>query len=48
MIVKPERLTSLGVISQQVFEALEKNNSNASGNSSSTNRSNTSCAGSGW
>ena len=32
VIVKPERLTSLGVTLAQVFEALEKNNSNASGN----------------
>ena len=32
VIVKPDRLTSLGVTLAQVFEALEKNNSNASGN----------------
>ena len=32
MIVKPDRLTSLGVTLAQVFVALEKNNSNASGN----------------
>ena len=32
VIVKPERLTSFHVSLQQVFEALAKNNSNASGN----------------
>jgi heavy metal efflux system protein len=32
VIVTPDRLTSLGVTLAQVFEALEKNNSNASGN----------------
>ena len=32
VIVKPERLTSFKVTLQQVFEALEKNNANASGN----------------
>jgi cobalt-zinc-cadmium resistance protein CzcA len=32
VIIKPERLTSFGVTLQQVFEALEKNNANASGN----------------
>ena len=32
VIVKPERLTSYGITLQQVFEALEKNNANASGN----------------
>ncbi|HZS18720.1 MAG TPA: CusA/CzcA family heavy metal efflux RND transporter [Candidatus Udaeobacter sp.] len=32
VIVKPERLTSFRVSLQQVFEALAKNNSNASGN----------------
>ncbi len=32
VIVKPERLTSHKVTLQQVFEALEKNNANASGN----------------
>lgn len=31
VIIKPERLLSYGVTLQQVFEALEKNNSNASG-----------------
>ena len=32
VLVKPDRLTSYGITLQQVFEALEKNNSNASGN----------------
>ena len=32
VLIKPERLTSFKVSLQQVFEALEKNNSNASGN----------------
>ena len=32
VIVNPDRLTSYGIPLQQVFEALEKNNSNASGN----------------
>ncbi len=32
VIVSPDRLTSYGVTLAQVFEALEKNNSNASGN----------------
>ncbi len=32
VIVNPDRLTSFGVTLAQVFEALEKNNSNASGN----------------
>ncbi len=32
VIIKPERLLSQGVTLAQVFEALEKNNSNASGN----------------
>ena len=32
VIVNPDRLTSYGVTLQQVFEALEKNNANASGN----------------
>jgi len=32
VIIKPERLTSYGITLQQVFEALEKNNQNASGN----------------
>ena len=32
VIIKPERLTSFQVPLQQVFEALEKNNANASGN----------------
>jgi cobalt-zinc-cadmium resistance protein CzcA len=32
VIIKPERLTSFKVTLQQVFEALEKNNANASGN----------------
>jgi len=32
VIVKPERLASFGVSLQQVFESLEKNNANASGN----------------
>ena len=32
VIVKPERLTSFKVTLQQIFEALEKNNANASGN----------------
>jgi cobalt-zinc-cadmium resistance protein CzcA len=32
VIVEPDRLTSYGVTLAQVFEALEKNNSNASGN----------------
>ncbi|HJT66396.1 MAG TPA: CusA/CzcA family heavy metal efflux RND transporter [Pyrinomonadaceae bacterium] len=32
VIIKPERLTSFHVTLQQVFEALEKNNANASGN----------------
>lgn len=32
VIVKPDRLTSFGVTLQQVFESLEKNNANASGN----------------
>ena len=32
VIVKPDRLTSYKVTLQQVFEALEKNNANASGN----------------
>jgi len=31
-LIKPDRLTSYGITLQQVFEALEKNNSNASGN----------------
>jgi heavy metal efflux system protein len=32
VIIKPERLTSFHITLQQVFEALEKNNANASGN----------------
>ena len=32
VIVNPDRLTSFHVTLQQVFEALEKNNANASGN----------------
>lgn len=32
VIVNPDRLTSYGIALQQVFEALEKNNANASGN----------------
>ena len=32
VIVQPDRLTSYGITLQQVFEALEKNNANASGN----------------
>src|SRR5262245_32098 len=32
VIVNPDRLTSYGITLQQVFEALEKNNANASGN----------------
>ncbi len=32
VLIKPDRLTSYGVTLQQVFEALEKNNANASGN----------------
>ena len=32
VIVKPDRLTSYDIALQQVFEALEKNNANASGN----------------
>ncbi|HEY5741347.1 MAG TPA: efflux RND transporter permease subunit [Terrimicrobiaceae bacterium] len=32
VIIEPDRLTSYGVTLAQVFEALEKNNSNASGN----------------
>ncbi len=32
VILKPDRLTSLGVTLSQVFEALERNNANASGN----------------
>ena len=32
VIINPDRLTSYGVTLSQVFEALEKNNSNASGN----------------
>jgi cobalt-zinc-cadmium resistance protein CzcA len=32
VIIKPDRLTSFKVTLQQVFEALEKNNANASGN----------------
>lgn len=32
VIVKPEHLTSFNVTLQQIFEALEKNNANASGN----------------
>lgn len=32
VIVNPERLTSFGITLAQVFEALEKNNANASGN----------------
>jgi len=32
VIVQPDRLTSFGITLQQVFEALEKNNANASGN----------------
>jgi cobalt-zinc-cadmium resistance protein CzcA len=32
VIVNPDRLTSYGVTLEQVFEALEKNNANASGN----------------
>ncbi|MBI3427895.1 MAG: efflux RND transporter permease subunit [Acidobacteria bacterium] len=32
VIVKPDRLTSYGIRLQEVFEALEKNNANASGN----------------
>jgi cobalt-zinc-cadmium resistance protein CzcA len=32
VLIKPDRLTSHGITLQQVFEALEKNNANASGN----------------
>lgn len=32
VIIKPDRLTSYGITLQQIFEALEKNNANASGN----------------
>lgn len=32
VLIKPERLTSYGITLQQVFETLEKNNANASGN----------------
>lgn len=32
VLIKPDRLTSYGLTLQQVFEALEKNNANASGN----------------
>lgn len=32
VVVKPERLTSFNISLQQIFEALEKNNANASGN----------------
>ena len=32
VLIKPDRLTSYGITLQQVFESLEKNNSNASGN----------------
>jgi len=32
VLIQPERLSSYGVTLQQVFEALEKNNANASGN----------------
>jgi cobalt-zinc-cadmium resistance protein CzcA len=32
VIVQPDRLTSYGITLQQVFEALQKNNANASGN----------------
>lgn len=32
VLIKPDRLSSYGLTLQQVFEALEKNNSNASGN----------------
>jgi len=32
VLIKPDRLTSYGITLQQVFEALEKNSSNASGN----------------
>jgi cobalt-zinc-cadmium resistance protein CzcA len=32
VLIKPDRLTSYGITLQQVFEALEKNNANASGN----------------
>ena len=32
VIINPDRLTSFKVSLQQVFEALEKNNANASGN----------------
>ena len=32
VLVKPDRLASYGITLQQVFEALEKNNANASGN----------------
>jgi heavy metal efflux system protein len=32
VLIRPDRLTSYGITLQQVFEALEKNNANASGN----------------
>ncbi len=32
VLIKPDRLTSYGITLQQVFESLEKNNANASGN----------------
>ena len=32
VIIKPDRLTSYGITLEQVFQALEKNNANASGN----------------
>ena len=32
VLIKPDRLTSYGITLQQVFEALQKNNANASGN----------------
>ncbi|MDD5141270.1 MAG: CusA/CzcA family heavy metal efflux RND transporter [Verrucomicrobiales bacterium] len=32
VLIKPDRLTSYGITLRQVFEALEKNNANASGN----------------
>ncbi len=32
VIIRPDRLTSYGITLQQVFESLEKNNANASGN----------------
>ena len=32
VLIKPDRLTSYGITLQHVFDALQKNNANASGN----------------